>query len=169
MVIIWSSCSSCSRRPISSSLGLHVCKVTNVKISCWLPVGAFVYNVVKSNTCSKWLKMAKHWDRFLSSFFRRTWNSGGSRFQPIHLTMSYTERKRTTLSSAFLKMCAKITHRYLILFIQYDTKDLCTVSFLDAGPPSDCENIIILRLVGVNRQSLLCEERRGKLVSNIWY
>lgn len=76
-------------------------------ISCPLAVGSFIYNAVNSNTCSKWLKMAKHWDRFLSSFFRRTWISGGSRFQPIHLTMSYREKQRLYPVHFWKHLCAE--------------------------------------------------------------
>lgn len=57
-------------------------------------------------------------------------------------------------------MCQK-SLLYLVLFIQDYTEDLCTVSFLDAGPSGNREDIIILRVVALNRQSLLCAKKTG--------
>lgn len=71
--------------------------------------------------------------------------------------MSYREEQKALSQCISETVCElKVCHLYLILFIQDYTEDLCTVSFLDAGPPRNHENIIILGVVALNGQSLLC-------------
>lgn len=48
---------------------------------------------------------------------------------------------------------------YLILFIQDNTEDLCTVSLLNAGPPSNREDVMVLSGVAVIRERLLCKRQ----------
>ena len=57
------------------------------------------------------------------------------------------------------------THTHLILFIHQDTEDLCTVSLLDAGPPSGVEHIVVLWAVLVVLHCLLrvTEKRVGQI------
>lgn len=51
---------------------------------------------------------------------------------------------------------------YLILFIQDYAEDLCCVPLLDAGPPSNREDVMILGGVAVIREGLLWEREKNK-------
>lgn len=68
--------------------------------------------------------------------------------------MSYREKRKDFTQCISENIC-ELPVLYLILFIQDYTEDMCTVSFLDAGPPGNRENIIILGVVALNRQGLL--------------
>lgn len=99
-----SSCSNCSNKPIRRSLGLQVWKTTTemwiISSQTWIgEAHRYIDHWVDKQTCNRWLKIARHWESFLSSFFIRAWIRGGSRFQPIQLTMSYRERGRGGLCS----------------------------------------------------------------------
>lgn len=50
-------------------------------------------------TSSRWVKMAAHRGKFWSSFFNSSWISGGSRVQPMQLTVSCTQRSRCMLGA----------------------------------------------------------------------
>lgn len=52
---------------------------------------------------------------------------------------------------------------YLIFFIQDNTEDLRAVSLLYAGPPGNCENVVILTGVVIIREPLLCETESNRL------
>lgn len=112
-------------------------------------------------TCSRWLKMARHWESFSLSLFIRTWIRGGSRFQPIHLTISCREGDKRRLNAVCnthvnkSKCWNRAQPQYLVLLIQDNAEDLGAVSLLDAGPSRDGEYVMVLWGVAVIREGLL--------------
>lgn len=110
--------------------------------------------------------MARHGEGFSSRFFSRTWIRGGSRVQPIHLTMSCTRRDRQCVRAVHkaygLRGETMVSCEYLILFIQDKTEDLGTVSLLDASPPGYREHVMVLGGVAVIGEGLLQGGKGGE-------
>lgn len=82
----------------------------------------------------------------------------------MHLTMSYTEERllRSPTCNTPTKQC--LVSVYLIPLIQHNTENLRGVSLLDARPPSNREDVVILGGVAVICESLLHEREANKRV-----
>lgn len=83
--------------------------------------------------------------------------------QRVHYGEQYATHLNT---SQYQKPQLDMLAMYLILFIQDNTEDLCSVSLLDAGLPRNCEDVVILAGVAVIREALLCERETYKTLNN---
>lgn len=81
---------------------------------------------------------------------------------------------RRTMRNTLTSKCTRWNNgqlwaRYLILIVQDNTEDLCAVPLLDAGPPSNREDVMILGGVAVIREGLLCERETIKALKERKY